>query len=428
MNTRHTKIMKILAEVSRVIVGLTFVFSGLVKTIDPLGSTYKIQDYLIAFKLSSLHSFGLVFAIILCVLELSIGFFILLGIYRKWTSRILLIFMAVMTPVTLYLAIRNPVKDCGCFGDAVIISNWQTFYKNIVLSTCAILIALYHKQLYPFYSKKAANYASLFVIIFSTLLAIYNVIYLPIIDFRPYKIGTNIAQIIEEDETNDAEFENIFVYEKDGKQKEFTEANYPWQDSTWTFVEMKTKMIHEGKTSKIEDFDITLLQKNDTTEQWEAADDITHDILSNPDYSLWLVAYQLPKLSAKRLEKIKNIRAYAQSKDVDFYCFTSSPSPQIEEWEAKYNTGLTFCHADERTLKTIIRSNPGLVLMEHGTIINKWDRNSIPDTDALLHHPAKTSSASELLIIFILIVIPLIVMKIWNNKLNKDSKRYSIYH
>lgn len=415
------KITKIVAETARIIVGLTFVFSGFVKTVDPLGSAYKIQDYLIAFHLPSLFAWALPLAIFLCVVEMSIGFFILLGVYRKWTSRALILFMLVMLPVTLYLALKNPVKDCGCFGDAFIISNWETFYKNVFLSVCAILIVIFWKHLTPFYSKKTAKYVAFFIVLFGVLFAVYNVINRPIIDFRPYKIGANIPQMMHEDAANGALFENVFVYEKNGKKEEFSEENYPWQDSTWTFVEMKTKMIKDGKAPRIEDFDINLLQKNDSTYTWSEGRDITDQILSNPSHTLLLICYKLPEMNDNILSKLNAIHSFALQNNIDFYCLTASGIAKIEDWEKRYTTDFLFCHADERTLKTIVRSNPGLVWMKNGTIINKWDKNSIPDADTILTKPKTTNRGYRLLFDFLLIIVPLLLFKIWDRRQNKQA-------
>lgn len=412
-------ITKYIVEIARVIVGLTFLFSGFVKTIDPLGSAYKIEDYLIAFHFPALLSWAFPLAVSLCVAEISIGFFILLGIYRKWTSRILILFMLVMTPLTLYLALKNPVKDCGCFGDAFVISNWETFFKNIFLSICSIAITLLWRQITPIYSKKTAKYVAVFLILSGVLLSLYNVIYRPLIDFRPYKIGAHIPGLMQEDASNGAQFENVFVYEKDGKKRTFSETNYPWQDSTWTFVEMNTKMVKEGKAPQIEDFDIVLLRKNDSTKTWEKGNDITGEILSNTSYTLLMIAYQLPEMSESQFLKLKDIHAFAVEHQFSFYCLTASSLPKIDAWEHQNNTGFLFCHADERTLKTIIRSNPGLVLIKNGTIINKWDKSSIPCADKIFVRPS-ANKAYRLLFVFILIIVPLILLKIWDKRQNKQ--------
>ncbi|MFA6795216.1 MAG: BT_3928 family protein, partial [Proteiniphilum sp.] len=179
---------------SRILVGVTFVFSGLMKAVDPLGFTYKIEDYLIELDLTALFSLALPAALLLVTAEFALGVFLLLGIYKKWTTRLILLFMIFFTPLTLWVALANPVEDCGCFGDAFIISNWHTFYKNVVLLAGAIWLMLKWKQLRPLLTKKMALPVAAFTLLLGLLFALHNVYRLPVIDFRPYKVGANIPQ------------------------------------------------------------------------------------------------------------------------------------------------------------------------------------------------------------------------------------------
>ena len=207
--------IKIAIELSRWIVAITFIFSGFVKLIDPRGFEYKLQDYLISLGMPELFPIALPFAIILSTLELTLGVFLLLGIYRKYTTRLLLAFMLVMTPLTLWVALKNPVKDCGCFGDAIVIDNWTTFYKNIILSICVIFLSLYSNRLSRYFkSKKNTFFAASYTVTFGILLGIYNTFNDPVIDFRPYKTGSNIAEKMYIDPKKTDVYENTFVYEK----------------------------------------------------------------------------------------------------------------------------------------------------------------------------------------------------------------------
>ena len=253
-----SSLLKVAAELSRIIVGITFLFSGFVKAVDPLGFTYKIQDYLIAFQLTDLFALALPAAIAMVVLEFLIGLFLLMGIYRRIISILATIFMAVFLPLTLWIAIGNPVEDCGCFGDALIISNWATFYKNIILSVCALFLLFNYKLLTPLFSIKATRFAAGYAVIFAVTFAIYNTVKLPVIDFRPFKIGSDIAEQMKIDPEKGDVVENIFIYSKNGVEKEFTEDDYPWNDSTWIFVDMQSRIIREGEKPKIEDFHLTL--------------------------------------------------------------------------------------------------------------------------------------------------------------------------
>lgn len=388
--------IKIAIELSRWIVAITFIFSGFVKLIDPRGFEYKLQDYLISLGMPELFPIALPFAIILSTLELTLGVFLLLGIYRKYTTRLLLAFMLVMTPLTLWVALKNPVKDCGCFGDAIVIDNWTTFYKNIILSICVIFLSLYSNRLSRYFkSKKNTFFAASYTVTFGILLGIYNTFNDPVIDFRPYKTGSNIAEKMYIDPQKTDVYENTFVYEKNGEQREFTEQNYPWNDSTWTFVEMRSRLIKSGEQPEIEDFSILRLQYDNDMRTYIELNDITDSILQDDRYLFLAISYNLNELNEESLNRLKAVNKYADIYGYPFYLLTASTPDEIGNWEKRVQSGFTFCNADERMLKTIIRTNPGLILLKHGTIINKWDSNSIP-SEKQLDMPLSQSKLGEI--------------------------------
>ncbi|HKL66862.1 MAG TPA: BT_3928 family protein, partial [Bacteroidales bacterium] len=241
-------------QVSRYISGLVFIFSGLVKGIDPMGSMYKFIDYFTAFNMDALEPLAYVLGIILCTSEFIIGFAIITGIRMRIASWGLLLFMSGFTPLTLILAISNPVADCGCFGDAIHLTNWQTFYKNIVILVFAIIVFINRKS-YRVISKPVTEWL---VIAAMTVLFVlftgYNRKHLPVVDFRPYKIGTDIREDMRIPEGAPADqFETTLIYEKNGEEKEFTLENYPADDTTWTFVDSETKLVKKGYTPPIHD-------------------------------------------------------------------------------------------------------------------------------------------------------------------------------
>ena len=211
------RLINFIVATARILLGITFVFSGFVKAVDPIGFVYKIEDYLISFQLTLFIPLALTFAIALILLEFLLGVLILLGLYRKTATSFAVLLMAVMTPLTLYIALANPVEDCGCFGDALVISNWATFYKNIVLIAFAIFLLVYHKRIKPLFTNKTKNLVVGFVFLFSLLFCLYNILYIPIIDFRPYKVGVNIPEQMEDDVSKGDVYENIYIYEKDLK-------------------------------------------------------------------------------------------------------------------------------------------------------------------------------------------------------------------
>ncbi len=374
---------KIMVVLSRILVGVTFVFSGLMKAVDPLGFTYKIEDYLIELDLTVLFPLALPAALLLVTSEFALGVFLLLGIYRKWTTRLILLFMIFFTPLTLWVAIANPVEDCGCFGDAFIISNWHTFYKNMVLLAGAIWLVLKWKQLRPLFTQKMALPVAAFTLLLGLFFALHNVYRLPVIDFRPYRVGANIPQQMYVDPEKADLYETIFMYSKEGVTREFTEENYPWNDSTWTFVEMKTNLVRKGEKSAIEDFAVEALYFDETTNTFQAGGDITDILLSNPSYSFLMVAYSLEDMHMRHLNRFRETAAFAAKKGFPFYILTASDPGVVGDWEEQNKTGFQFAHADERVLKTMIRSNPGLMLLKEGTVMGKWDDSMLPATEKI---------------------------------------------
>ena len=348
-----------------------FIFSGFVKAVDPLGSFYKIQDYLTAFGIISWFPayLPLLFAIVLSSAEFCVGVFLFFGVRRKIASTLALLLMSVMTPLTLYLALANPVSDCGCFGDAWVLTNWQTFGKNIVLLVAAIAVFRDRKLMFRFVTLKIEWMVSLYTLLFVFALSFYCLEYLPVLDFGPYKIGTNIKAGMEIPEgAKPSVFESRFVLEKDGRRQEFTLDNYP--DSTWTFVETRTVLKEKGYEPPIHDFSMISLG---------TGEDITDSVLSDKGYAFLLVAHRIEEADDSNIDLINEIYDYSAEHGYGFYALTSSPDEEIGMWRERTGAEYPFCQMDDITLKTIIRSNPGLLLIKDGTILNKWSDNQLPD-------------------------------------------------
>lgn len=348
-----------------------FIFSGFVKAVDPLGSFYKIQDYLTAFGIISWFPayLPLLFAIVLSSAEFCVGVFLFFGVRRKIASTLALLLMGVMTPLTLYLALANPVSDCGCFGDAWVLTNWQTFGKNIVLLVAAIAVFRDRKLMFRFVTLKIEWMVSLYTLLFVFALSFYCLEYLPVLDFRPYKIGTNIKAGMEIPEgAKPSVFESRFVLEKDGRRQEFTLDNYP--DSTWTFVKTRTVLKEKGYEPPIHDFSMISLG---------TGEDITDSVLSDKGYAFLLVAHRIEEADDSNIDLINEIYDYSAEHGYGFYALTSSPDEEIGMWRERTGAEYPFCQMDDITLKTIIRSNPGLLLIKDGTILNKWSDNQLPD-------------------------------------------------
>lgn len=382
---RSTKdiLIKIAVELSRIILGITFVFSGFVKAVDPMGAVYKIEDYLSAFNLSSLSSLALPGSFIQAGGEFILGAFMLLGIYRKLNARLIFLVMCFMTPLTLYLAIANPVEDCGCFGDVLIITNWQTFFKNIVLLLCSVITLKYHRRISNFFTGKTYWLAALYMIIFISAYLIRNYYYDPMFDFRPYKIGSDIPELMKVEEGKGRLEQTTLIYEKDGKEQEFTEDNYPWEDSSWKFVRMDTKVIHEGQKPVITDLTMDELIIDPDKNVIVGEVDITEEILADSNYVFLMVSPTLEEMRENHLSEFEDVANYANDYNYGFYCLTASVSDDILAWKNENVVDFNFCRTDERTLKTIIRTNPGLLLLKNGVVINKWADVFVPAEENL---------------------------------------------
>ncbi|MBN2349831.1 MAG: DoxX family membrane protein [Bacteroidales bacterium] len=364
--------MKIVRIISRLVVGLVFIFSGFVKAVDPLGSAYKFMDYFEAFRLSFFDHLSLPLAIILSTLELLIGINLLLGIRMKITSWLLLIFMSYFTLLTFILAIYNPVSDCGCFGDAIILTNWQTFWKNIILFVPVLIIFISRRKYIPFYPDITEWILAAALIIFGISISLYSYRHLPLLDFRPYKTGASIPEGMEIPEGMPIdEYETTLIYEKNGVQEEFTMENYPWKDSTWTWVETRQTLVKKGYEPPIHDFTLTTIEGEDYTE----------NLLYDSDYSLLMVAYDLSKTNIEAIKKANEIALSCAERNCTFYCITSSTNEEIENLRNTLPVEFSIYTGDEITLKTIIRSNPGLLLIRNGIILGKWGFRDFPPPD-----------------------------------------------
>ena len=399
-------------NICRFILAATFIFSGYVKAIDPLGTLYKLKDYAAAMALNDiLPDWALVIvAIALGALEFSLGVFMLFAVRRHAVSKLTLALMSVMTALTVWIYIADPVKDCGCFGDALKLTNGETLLKNIVLIACATLVAWRPADMARFISRTNQWIVKYYTIAYIVVTSVYCLYTLPIFDFRPYRVGTNIKQGMEIPEgAEQPEFESTFILRKNGVTREFTLDNYP--DSTWEYVDTKTVQTKKGYEPPIHDFAITT---NDTGE------DITEQVLTKKGYTFLLVSPRLAVADDSNFGDIDQIYEYATENGVDFFCLTASTNEDIERWRELTGAEYTFCNADETTLKTMIRSNPGLILLKDGTIIGKWSHNALPQTDDLtapleqlpIGKAQNDSTPERLLIVLLTFFVPLMALTI----------------
>lgn len=394
-------------NVCRFVLAATFIFSGYVKAIDPLGTLYKLKDYAAAMSLNGLLPDWVLVgvAIALGALEFALGVFMLFAVRRHVVSRIMLAFMAAMTVLTLWIFVADPVKDCGCFGDALKLTNGETLLKNIVLIACAALVAWRPADMARFISRSNQWIVRYYTVAYIVITSVYCLYTLPIFDFRPYHVGTNIKQGMEIPEgAEQPEFESTFLLRKNGETREFTLDNYP--DSTWEYVDARTVQTKKGYEPPIHDFALTTC---------DTGEDITEQVLTKKGYTFLLVSPRLAVADDSNFGDIDQIYEYAEENGADFYCVTASANDEIERWRDLTGAEYHFCNADETTLKTMIRSNPGLMLLKDGTIIGKWSHNTLPQTDDLtapleqltIGKAQNDSTTKRLLIVLLTFFLPL---------------------
>ena len=364
--------MRYIRFLSRFIVGVVFIFSGFVKAVDPLGSAYKFADYFTAFKLGILEFLALPMGIFLSAFELVLGITLLLGYRRKTISQVLMWFMSFFTLFTLILALFNPVSDCGCFGDALILTNWETFFKNVVLMVF-VLILYFNRHKETGGGPLAREWiivGSLFVM--ASCFSFWNYRHLPLIDFRPYDVGTVIREEMEIPEGVAVdEYTTTLIYKNraTGKETSYTMDNYPKDTLQWEFVTSESKLVKRGYEPPIHDFAI----------MDEYGNDLVELILSDENYSLLMLSYDLTTADKEALVRAgewSQLESFAS--DFSFYAVTATSSAEVESISGELALAYEFLAGDEIMLKTIVRSNPGFILVRQGTILAKWGFRDLP--------------------------------------------------
>ena len=377
---------KIIVNIARWLLAVVLIFSGYVKAVDPMGTSYKIRDYLDAARLADYvpDVSVMILSVVLSAVEFLLGICLLFAIRRRLVSRLAVVLMTFMTLLTLWLAIANPISDCGCFGDAIVLTNWQTFLKNVVLLGAAAIVACYPLDMMRFVSRSNQWIVVNFSVVYIFATSGVSQYGLPQFDFRPYHIGTDL---------------------RTGWQRMMEEADSPYADF---FIER----VDNGE-------------------------DITEQVLNDKGYTFLLVAPHLEDANDSRLDQINEVYEYAQENGYLFYCLTASTDKGINMWIGQTGAEYTFCHTDETTLKTVIRSNPGLVLLKDGTVIRKWGFRQLP-AEAQLSEPLSKSELGRLpndtvmekiTRIFLWFILPLLMLTFadrmwaWSQWLRREGKK-----
>lgn len=369
-------------QVVRIFVGGLFIFSGFIKANDPLGFSYKLEEYFEVFKNDTGMAFfeyfahiSLPLAIIVCASEIILGIMLLIGMKRELTLWLLLAQIVFFTFLTFYSACYNKVTHCGCFGDFLKLKPWESFWKDVILMIAIAVLFSGKENIRPITSPMVMSALFLLGLVFSVGFPIYAYRNLPPLDFRAYAPGMNIKENMKRDTSyRDPVIETGFIYEnlKTKEKKHFTLKDYPWQDTlTWKWFATDNVVIKDAvNPPKISDFTVSDLDGNA----------ITDSVLNNKNYSFWLVMYDLKKAEDDEtlMAQIKDFYKLATGEKYRFIALTASGPKEIDEYKHKHNALFDFATVDGIVLKTMIRSNPGLMLMKDGKVIENWHHNNFP--------------------------------------------------
>ncbi len=368
--------LKVATRFARIIVGALFIFSGLIKLNDPLGFAYKLEGYFAAgvLNLPALIPYALVLALVLITVEISLGVLLLLGYQKGVTLSALLLLILFFTALTFYAAQDNKLSDCGCFGDAIPLSPWQSFAKNLVLTLLILILWVGRSHIGPFL-KPSDNAWVLFLSFIGCLSLAYHVlIHLPLLDFRPYAVGDDIAEGMRFPKSaSKGVYEETWIYRVNGVEKAFTTQEAPWRIEGAEFVDRRTKLIKSPYVPPI----------HDLTAERDGVDHLS-DFLKQPQM-LWVVSYSVSQSDRGGWIKAGGLSGALRKAGIPVAALTASDPKEIRALKATLSLPFDFYTCDQTTLKTMVRANPGLVLLKSGTVVGKWSWHDTPNIGEVLH-------------------------------------------
>lgn len=365
--------MKYLIWFLRIVVGVLFIFSGLVKANDPLGLTYKMDEIFDIWHMSFMAPYTLIFSILMISFEILAGVALLIGYAFRLTSFLLLLMNMFYTFLTAYALFSGKIKECGCFGDCFKISNEATFWKDVVLLVMSVVLFAYRNQVKPLFSR----YSTIALMVLSVFLSFgvqwWVLEHLPFYDCLAYKPGNNLWEKMQPapDATPDV-YETVFIYEKNGVKKEFNTTNYPWQDSTWKFVDKTDKLIKEGTGQPAIPHDFAILDSDQK--------DHTEEILKAKGYQYFFFLRKPEDARTDNMEALRKLIAEAKKAHIPFYFLCSTDYDSGKAFAKKNGIDLPPYIMDVTISKTVMRTNPGLMLLKDGTVVHKWSFRDYPES------------------------------------------------
>ncbi|MBS1588130.1 MAG: DoxX family protein [Bacteroidetes bacterium] len=368
--------MKYILWFLRIVVGILFIFSGLVKANDPLGLSYKMNEFFEVWGMAWAMKYSLTMSVAMIGFEIIAGVALLIGAAFRIFSFLLLLLTTFFTFLTAYVYLTDKIKECGCFGDCIKISNAETFWKDVILLILVIILFLFRKRIKPLFS----GYPTAAIIILTTFSAFFIqwwvLEHLPFYDCLPYKVGVNVYQKTQiPPGAIPDQYETVMIYEKNGQKQEFTMQNYPWQDSTWKFVDSKSKLIKKGNAEpEIKDFIISDFDKNDHTQE----------ILTAPGYVILWFVKDPSTARTDNLVRIKQLMQSAAGFKIPFYVLSSGNKEVTDAFaQAHQLFPGDYMVLDATASKTAMRSNPGIMILKDGVIQNKLSFRDYPSNISL---------------------------------------------
>lgn len=361
--------MNILVQISRILVGVLFIISGLIKANDTLGFSYKLIEYFEIFGTEFMNPFAVGLSMFICIFEIASGVALLIGNFAKLNIWLLLMLIIFFTLLTGYSAITGKVTDCGCFGDAVKLTPWQSFMKDVVLLVFILILFIGKDYIKPIFTPVIANIGLFVATIVSTFFTFYTYFFLPVKDFLPYKIGNNIQELtlIPEGAPRDV-VEMIFIYSKNGQNFEFSAESLPEDIDTYTFVDRKDKVVKEGYKPPIHDFKV-----------YDASgSEYTDSLFSIKGYKLLLVQTKLNDSREASIGSIKDLASDWGKAGLPFWAITASGPEDAQQFISKHQLPFAYFNMDAIPLKSMVRSNPGILLLKDNVVVKKWGAYNLP--------------------------------------------------
>jgi len=363
--------MKYFRSIPRLLIGIIFTYSGFVKGVDPMGTMFKIEDYFIAYGMDWLMPIALFGSVFLCAFEFMLGISMLFNVRVKKTFPFLVLMMVFFTIITFFDAIYNPVPDCGCFGEALILTNWQTFWKNVFIMGLILMMYISRKKAAPSLKISAQNTILIIGSVAFIAFSIYNYMHLPVVDFREWKVGKQMYAENQEP----IQFYVSYTNNESSEEKEFLSPNYPYSDSLWlsqwTYKSSRTVDPNEGGRPELQITD-------------EYGTDVTESYIKNPDYQFLIIAWELDDVNKKAEEVLNTLYNDASAKEISVAMLSPALENQIQAYREESKAEYEILSADDIELKTMVRARPGIMLMKGGTVVNKWNWRDFPGVETAL--------------------------------------------